>query len=229
VKSKIDDAVVNLIGPKLTEEFSEQIRLSVVAAAGFELSHHDLIKIQHAGITLYEEPATLESRNALEEFDKAASKLLATLNTIEFQAKRGILIGRTNLADCFVGEAMAENQEKIELLGSFWNPRDYILCVRRDLTLLREHARKTISTAKRVKRGGGREVVGYDKFVLACKEVWDRYRNDKGFSITLGRGSGPFVRFVYLVQNLIPPPKRKATEAAVGDAVVKILKGTKQN
>jgi hypothetical protein len=86
VKSKIDDAVVNLIGPKLTEEFSEQIRLSVVAAAGFELSHHDLIKIQHAGITLYEEPATLESRNALEEFDKAASKLLATLNTIEFQA-----------------------------------------------------------------------------------------------------------------------------------------------
>lgn len=80
--------------------------------------------------------------------------------------------------------------------------------------------------ANRVEHGRGRRLEGYDRFVTACRRVWLRHRTEKGWSKKDGRGAGPFVRFVFIVQELLPPTMRKPSKGAVGDAVILSIEET---
>lgn len=227
--SDLDTFIEDMNGPRLTPELSRQVRRSVLIAAGLEISDQEIAEIYRVAQFAFSNafaPATTDSRTALQDFDKAASKLLQSLKAVKFQASEGLAIGRVNLAERFMRDAFAENEEEGERLGYIWEPGEYVERVISDVTLLQREAKKALQKAKGVEHGYGRKILGYKDFVLVCQRVWVRYRSDQGYSRKAGRGSGPFVRFVYCLQELIPRPKRKRSETAVGDAVVAALKDT---
>ncbi|WP_262027068.1 hypothetical protein [Microvirga sp. Mcv34] len=226
-----------------TSEAEARFARIILEATGIDLSKQDISEISMTVILgIVKEPPTTDSREALEDFDKAASKLIAALNRVQFEAAKGtpigrldltvpkdMPIGRSNLAEKFLDDALAEDKEEGERIGYIWDPREYVTRVVSDVALLQTRVRKILHHATRIEHGTGRRIAGYDEFIFACHRVWKRHRKDKGYSTKQGRGVGPFVRFVYSAQALLPLAKRKDTEAAVGDAVVKALKSSTRN
>lgn len=244
IPAEIPRAILDdLVGLKFTPEAHARFREIILNATGINLSKQDISEL---GMSVLQgtvtEPPTIDSREALEDFDKAASKLLAAVRRVQSEAAKGtpvgrldltipkdMPIGRRNLAESFLGDAFAKDKEEAERIGYIWNPREYVERVNSDVTLLQRQARKWLRGATNIEHGTGRRVAGYDEFIRACHRVWKRHRQDKGYSTKQGRGVGPFVQFVHSAQAALPLAKRKETEAAVGDAVVKALKDSTRN
>ena len=155
--------------------------------------------------------------SAIADVEKATRKLLFALSNIKKLAEMPKVIGRKNLAWQFFIDNSDFRDEDI----SFIDQTKYILeYIHPRLKLLKVRAGVLFKNAKRVEHGRGRRVEGYNDFVTGCHQVWLKHRRNKGWSKRNGRGAGPFVRFVCIAQELLPPSMRKSSEAAVGDAVV---------
>jgi hypothetical protein len=154
-----------------------------------------------------------------------AHKLLAALGKIRDAADKPTIVGRENLACTFINDNWDFRDE--DLLFPIHPTEAIIKHIRPMLEHLELRAKSLLATAQRVEHGRGRRLEGYDEFVTACHQVWLKHRGIKGWTKRNGRGAGPFVRFVCLAQELLPPAMRKPSQNAVGDAVVLVMtKGT---
>jgi hypothetical protein len=225
-------SLLDAFGPKQTPELVVSFKTQVATSLGFEMKDFELDwlcrNVRHVVTDgLFRPPVSGTSYKAVDDLSKAAYKLLVALKNVQAVAREPFEIRRGNLADQFLSDVglIDDDEDEDELM--FSTPDETIARVIADFQLLHRRAWRAIGSAKRVERGAGRKLQGYDNFILACRQVWDRNRTDKGWSEKNGRGCGPFVTFVFLAQDLLRPPMRKGSVEAVGDAVKAALKDTK--
>jgi hypothetical protein len=224
--------VIDVWGPTLTPERAIQLTASVAEALGFELSAEEISYLHERARSISINrcafaPVSGRSYKAVEDLGKAAWKLRTAIRMVQEVAAEPWVLERENIAYVYVDEiGMVEGDDEEEAL-LIDTPEDIINRVLNDVQLLERRANRALSGSRRLTHGQGRLIEGYDEFVATCQKVWSRHRVDQGWSERRGRGCGPFVRFVYLAQDLLAPPMRKQSEEAAGDAVVLTMKGTK--
>jgi hypothetical protein len=213
----------------LTAELATRIAVSVEQALGFWLQPEDVETLHYGAVQAGSEnfakmPALPTSRDALRELIMASNKLVTAIRKVYELAYKAPPLNRFSLVDPFLWESSI-------ILGDpsrVWIPTERLIDrISHDLEELTERAHRILADAPLASRGTSRKIAGLDIFVDACHRVWTNHRTDKGWSKKNGRGAGHFVRFVNIVQPLLPPELRKTSEAAVGDAVLAVLGNTK--
>jgi hypothetical protein len=223
---------MDVFGPDLTPELAKPIKGLMFAHLGLEIQDFELTWLHGRARSIGSEravfaPVSGRSYKAVDDLRKALWKSLVALEKVRSIAAEPMEIGRLNIAQDYVSDMSGFSDDAEEDIWLATTPEEVIDRLTADVRLHHRRAERALNSAQRMERGQGRRTKGYDEFITACRQVWNRHRKDKGWSTKAGRGSGPFVIFVCIAQTLLPPPMWKETPEAVGDAVVAALKDTK--
>jgi hypothetical protein len=218
---------IEVFGPDLTQELLESVRAKARTLIGIQVSDLELhwLVVQVRRARLSAPYVSGESYSAVDKLEKAAKRLAAVIRYVKSVASGPLVVGLGNVASDLIEDSIKFDSDYV--IESIVYPTEELIAhLEESLEILQRRTKHAIETARVMKQGKGRTNRGYDIFIRKCRTIWDRHRQDKGWSKKAGRGSGPFVTFVHVAQDLLPPPMRKLTEAAVGDAVVATLKVT---
>ncbi len=222
---------IDIIGPDLTPEIAAQMKRQISQILEFELEDFELTwlhkEARHiAADRAVNAPAEGQSYIAIDDLRKAIWKFLAALEAVRAISLEPFDPSRRNIAADFLSDMNMIDGDDEEDAFLLMTPLEIIDRVKADLELMQRRAITALDSVERVPRGKGRSASGYDRFILACRQIWMRHRQDQGWSIKAGRGCGRFVTFVWTAQTLLPPSMCKKTPESVGDAVVAVLKET---
>jgi hypothetical protein len=225
---RAEPLVIEIFGPPLTQQLIYEVRSSVAKTLGIDLSADDISKlhrtIESLAFSPLQSPADAAAKAAVVDLVSAIKRLRTAAGGLRAQYLRGILPGRDNIAmRLWCDDGLFDEEHFVQ------NPstKDLVRGMVQNAEFLEKRAKRILKGARPIQRGKGRSIEGYDKFVRACRLVWERHRTDQGWSKKEGRGTGPFVTFVYLAQPLLPPRMRRKSCAAAGDAVIdEMMKGT---
>jgi hypothetical protein len=226
--------VEDVFSPDLTEALSDRLISEVQSAVGIKIGLGELKwllqEARNANRERLRPPhVTGQSYKAIEDLERAAKRLRDALALIKSMADGPPAIEERDLASEFIMDncTAADDDIDAQVDITVYPTEELINHLLYDIDCVRGRAQYALDTNSVRKRGTGRKAYGYGTFVNACHRVWRLHESAQGWSTKEGRGAGRFVTFVYTVQNLLPPPMRKLSEAAVGDAVLAALKKTK--